>query len=232
MESTVCIIPARGGSKRIPRKNIKNFLGKPIIAYSIEAAKESGLFQEIMVSTDDEEIASIAQHYGAKVPFMRSAKNADDHATTMDVIQEVTVMYKQFGRKFDYICCIYPTAPLISPKHLAQGFNQLITKNLDAVFPVSAFSYPIWRGLKKTDNGKVEMLFPEYVNTRSQDLPTIYHDAGQWYWINVESFGTKKSLFSGNTGMLLLEGINVQDIDCEEDWKLAEIKYEYLQSSK
>lgn len=222
MDNNLCIIPARGGSKRIPRKNIKDFLGKPIIAYSIAAAQKSGLFQEIMVSTDDEEIAAIARQYGAKVPFMRSAANADDHATTMAVIQEVVEKYQQLGRHFDYICCIYPTAPLMRPVHLKQGLLQLTTTTVDTVFPVAAFSYPVWRGLKKNIDGKAEMLFPEYANTRSQDLPKIYHDAGQWYWLKLSALST--SIFH-NASFIELDEVSVQDIDDLADWRIAEYKF-------
>src|SRR6056297_809493 len=146
VNKNLAIIPARGGSKRIPRKNIKNFLGKPIIAYSIETAIESGLFQEVMVSTDDKEIAAIAHEYGAKVPFMRSAANSDDHATTMDVIEEVVAEYKKRRLRYDFICCVYPTAPLMKVEHLEGGYQKLRSASVNAVFSAVAFSYPIWRG--------------------------------------------------------------------------------------
>ncbi|MEA2042576.1 MAG: pseudaminic acid cytidylyltransferase, partial [Bacteroidota bacterium] len=174
----LAIIPARGGSKRIPGKNIKNFLGKPIIAYSVEAALKSELFCEVIVSTDDNEIAEVSKKYGATVPFMRSDENADDHATLSDVIDEVTESYTQRGDKFDYACCILPTSPLLTVQNLEKGFNLLASQKLDSVKPVAAFSYPIQRALKM-ENGLVEMFQPEHKRTRSQDLEQAYHDAGQ-----------------------------------------------------
>lgn len=226
----IAIIPARGGSKRIPRKNIKDFLGKPIIAYSIEAALASGLFEEVMVSTDDAEIAAVAERYGARVPFMRSASNADDFATTVDVLLEVLATYKQEeGKLFDFGCCIYPTAPFTSPEALKEGFYKIETKQFDAVFPVVAFSYPVWRGLRPREE-KVEMLWPEYLNTRSQDLEKVYHDAGQWYWFSVPSFLKTNYILGGDSGAVILDELSVQDIDTLKDWKLAELKYSLLKN--
>lgn len=226
MDNNLCIIPARGGSKRIPRKNIKAFLGKPIIAYSIETAIKSGLFQEIMVSTDDEEIASIAQKYGAKVPFLRSAANADDHATTMDVIEEVVNQYQQDGQHYDFICCVYPTAPLMKAEHLKKGYQQLRSTSVNTVFPAVAFSYPIWRGVVRRDTEKVGMLFPEHANTRSQDLPVVYHDAGQWYWLKPNTLG--QPIFQ-NAAFYELSEQDVQDVDTPSDWQLAEMKFKIRQ---
>lgn len=223
----LAIIPARGGSKRIPRKNIKDFLGKPIIAYSIEAALNSGLFEEVMVSTDDDEIAKIALKYGATVPFMRSKNNSDDYATTMDVINEVLNNYKEIhGKNFQYACCIYPTAPLIGIKHLQLGFSKLIENNFTSVFPVVTFSYPVWRGLSIDDNGKTSMIWPEFINSRSQDLQMVYHDAGQWYWFNNETLNNWN--WPDNTGTIILSEENIQDIDSITDWKLAEMKFTLL----
>lgn len=225
--NNLAMIPARGGSKRIPRKNIKNFLGKPIIAYSIEVALQSGLFEEVMVSTDDEEIAEIAEKYGAKVPFLRRAETSDDHATTMEVILEVIEEYKkQQSRKFEYLCCIYPTAPLIKSDHLKAGFDLIKTKNHLAVLPVVLFGYPIWRGLIITDEGKTEMIWPEFQKARSQDLRKTYHDAGQWYWLDI--IKATDSIFTQNTGSIVLSEEEVQDIDTLSDWKLAELKYKLL----
>ena len=199
----LAIIPARGGSKRIPRKNIKSFFGKPIIAYSIEAAISSGLFEEVMVSTDDDEIAKIAVEYGAKIPFMRSKTNSDDYATTMDVINEVLKNYEEKQKKiFTYTCCIYPTAPLLQIKHLEEGFSKLIKHNFTSVFPVVAFGYPVWRGLTIADNGTTSMIWPEYLNSRSQDLQPVYHDAGQWYWFNNEKLNNWN--WPENTGNIQL----------------------------
>lgn len=223
----LAIIPARGGSKRIPRKNIKDFLSKPVIAYSIEAALQSGLFDEVMVSTDDAEIAAIAKNYGAKVPFYRSAETSGDFATTIAVIKEVVSEYKnRFEEAFDLICCIYPTAPLIQVKHLKSSLNLLLEKNFDSVFPVVAFGYPVWRGVEISIEGNTNMVWPEYQDSRSQDLKKIYHDAGQWYWVNMKQL--RESLFSQNTGSIVLSELEVQDIDDQKDWALAEIKYKLL----
>jgi len=219
----LAIIPARGGSKRIPRKNIQNFLGKPIIAYSIEAALQSGLFDEVMVSTDDKEIAEIAIQYGAKVPFFRSAKNSDDFATTLDVLKEVELCYKnELNQTFDFICCIYPTAPLVCIEKIMEGFNLLIDKNLDVVYPIVAFSYPLLRAVEIED-GITKMVWKQYVNSRSQDLKTYYHDAGQWYWYNPS--GISDTLFTDKTASIILGEDEIQDIDTATDWKLAEMKY-------
>ena len=228
--SNLAIIPARGGSKRIPRKNIRNFFGKPIIAYSIQAALSSGLFDEVMVSTDDKEIAEIARQYGASVPFMRSEKTSDDFATTSDVIVEVIETYKKQGRVFENVCCIYPAAPLITSQHLIDGAKKLIYENCISVFPVVAFSYPVQRGLVINPDGKTVMLFPENASVRSQDLEKVYHDAGQWYWFNTESFLADKKIFSSNSTSVILSETEVQDIDSLSDWKMAEFKYENLQS--
>lgn len=219
----LAIIPARGGSKRIPRKNIRDFLGKPIIAYSIQAALDSKLFDEVMVSTDDEEIARVAKQFGAKVPSLRSAKNSDDHATTAVVIIEVLTDYKFRGRDFDYACCIYPTAPLIKIVSLQNSFKTLIENGYQTVFPVASFNFPIWRSLK-IEKGKVDMFWPEHRHTRSQDLPKAWHDAGQFYWINVPAFLNEPFLYGSNSGVIELNNLEVQDIDTLEDWQLAELK--------
>lgn len=223
--NNLAIIPARGGSKRIPIKNIRLFFGKPIIAYSIETALQSQLFAEIMVSTDDERIADVARSYGAQVPFMRSAENSDDHATTMQVLQEVVKAYKHRGQIFEHICCIYPTAPLMQIQQLRQGYEELICHEVNAVFPVAAFSYPIWRGLVQNEEGKAQLIFPEHANSRSQDLPLAYHDAGQWYWLRAEAIG--HPIFA-NARFIQLNETEIQDIDTLQDWKMAELKYEYL----
>jgi pseudaminic acid cytidylyltransferase len=223
----LAIIPARGGSKRIPRKNIREFLGKPIIEYSIEIALESGLFDEVMVSTDDQEIARIATQMSAKVPFLRSKKNSDDFATTLDVIMEVADWYKnKLNRVFDRICCIYPAAPLIRVVQLRKGFDLLNENQYDSVFPVVAFGFPVWRGLEINDDGKAVMVWPQHQNTRSQDLKKVYHDAGQWYWLNMNQI--QNSIFTANSGSIELSEDEVQDIDTLTDWKLAEMKYRLL----
>lgn len=227
----LCIIPARGGSKRIPRKNIKDFLGKPIIAYSIEAALKSNLFDVVMVSTDDEKIAKVAKQYGAKVPFIRSKENADDFATTVDVLFEVLNEYKILGKSFKNGCCIYPTAPFVTPEVLKEGYNKLITDNFDSVFSVLRFSFPIQRALK-IEKGKVVMFYPEFMERRSQDLEPSFHDAGQFYWFKPILVEEQKKLWTINTGEIEINELNAQDIDNETDWKLAELKYELLQSTK
>ena len=228
--SKLCIIPARGGSKRIPRKNINIFLGKPIIAYSIKTALESKLFDEVMVSTEDDEIADIAKHYGASVPFKRSEKNSDDFANTMDVISEVHRSYKKMrGVEFQYICCIYPTAPLIQIKHIVEGFFKLRESNFTSVIPIVAFSYPVWRGVEIYDGDNIKMVWPEFLNSRSQDLRKVYHDAGQWYWFNFENIENWE--FPNNTGSIILSEEDVQDIDTITDWKLAEIKYSLIKAN-
>ncbi len=224
----VAIITARGGSKRIPRKNIKKFLGKPIIAYSIETALKSDLFDEVMVSTEDEKIAEIAQKYGAVVPFLRSNENADDFSGTADVLVEVINEYQKQGKEFDVCCGIYPTAPFITPKKLKEAFELLITKNFDVVFPVSEFSSPIQRALKKDSENKIAMFEPQNLNKRSQDLEKAYHDAGQFYMCNTASLLEKKCLWTDNTGVIVLSPLQVQDIDNQEDWKMAEFKYQWF----
>ena len=219
----LAIIPARGGSKRIPRKNIKNFHGKPIIAYSIEAALKSGLFDEVMVSTDDVEIKNISLELGAKVPFLRSENTSNDTATTLEVIREVLESYKKEGKSFDEVCCIYPTAPLMKSSHLTAGLD-LLENEIASVFPVVPFSFPILRSLKVDEDNFVSMNWPEYSHTRSQDLPAAYHDAGQWYWLRPELISN--SLYSDNSKVIILSEMEVQDIDNESDWKMAEVKWE------
>ena len=225
--SNVAIIPARGGSKRIPRKNIKLFLGKPIIAYSIETAINSGIFDYVMVSTDDAEIANIAKSYGAQVPFFRSHQTSNDFSTTADVIIEVLNELKKTGRDYDNACCIYPTAPLLSEKSLVDAYNLLLTKNYNTVLPVCQFSYPVQRALKM-DESKVSMICPENLNVRSQDLQKVYHDAGQFYWLKTSTFLENQKMFSENSGAVILNEIQVQDIDNETDWKMAELKHSVL----
>ena len=228
MLNNVAIITARGGSKRIPRKNIKQFLGKPIIAYSIEVAINSKLFDYIMVSTDDIEIGEIAKHYGANVPFLRSAKNADDFSGTADVILEVLNELKAINLEFKNTCCLYPTAPFISVSNLSKAYELLINKQLDSCFPVCQFSYPIQRALKFNTEQNIEMILPENIKKRSQDLMPSYHDAGQFYWLSNEKFLHEKKLFTSKSSSIILNELEVQDIDNETDWKLAELKYQLL----
>jgi pseudaminic acid cytidylyltransferase len=227
MDKAIAIITARGGSKRLPGKNIKSFLGRPIICYSIEAALKAGCFAEVMVSTDDRGIAEIAEKNGAKVPFLRSAKNSDDFATSYAVLSEVLAEYKKRGSEFKYACCIYPTAPFITPEKLRTAFEKLTGGDASAVVPVVRFSFPILRSFKM-ENGFVSLNWPEYLETRSQDLPPAFHDAGQFYFFEVNAFHREKKLFMDKTIGVEMPESEVQDIDNEEDWKLAEIKYRFL----
>ncbi|MCF0163914.1 MAG: pseudaminic acid cytidylyltransferase [Bacteroidales bacterium] len=221
---SICIIPARGGSKRIPRKNVKEFLGKPIMAYSIEAAIQSGMFDEIMVSTDDNEIAEIALQYGAKVPFMRSAETANDFATTADVLNEVLSCYKKRGVEFDQMCCFYATAPLVQPQSIVEAFKLLKDKQFQMVYPVVEFSYPIWRCLDVAEDGSMKRHWPEFENARSQDLPKTYHDSGTFYCYDINRWRSGE----GKVGSIIVPETTVQDIDNDTDWQIAEMKYRLL----
>ena len=224
----LAIITARGGSKRIPKKNIKDFCGKPIIAYSIEAALNSEIFDEVMVSTDSEEIANVARTYGAIVPFMRSAENADDYATTYDVLLEVVNKYKELGKVFDYICCIYPTAPFITAEKLKAAFNKFIESDADTLIPVAKFSFPPQRGFIINKENYLEYKWPENKNKRSQDLEPIYHDAGQFYFYKAAVFDDEKTAQNSKIIPVELEETEVQDIDNITDWQLAELKFKFL----
>jgi len=224
----VAIIPARGGSKRVPRKNIKLFHGKPMIAYSIEAAKQSGCFDRIVVSTDDKEIAEVAQQCGAEVPFIRPADIADDYATTMDVIQHAVIELEKSGLQLDLVCCLYATAPFIKPEDLKQGLTLLDQKETQYAFSATTFPFPIQRAIKLDETGNVSMFSPKYELTRSQDLEEAFHDAGQFYWGRKEAFLTKKAIFASHSRIVLLPRIRVQDIDTPEDWECAEALYSAL----
>jgi N-acylneuraminate cytidylyltransferase len=225
--ANIAIIPARGGSKRIPGKNIKDFLGDPILSYSIKAAIKSKLFAEVMVSTDDARIADIARSNGANVPFLRSRSNANDHAVLAAVIEEVLLKYQEIGENFKNACCILPTAPFVTAASITNGHSELIENNFDCVFPVLPFSFPIQRSLKFKDK-KVEMVWNEFLNTRSQDIEPRYHDAGQFYWLNIKTFLKKKKFFTSNSGGIIISELYAQDIDTETDWKLAEMKYKLM----
>lgn len=221
----LAIIPARGGSKRIPNKNIKKFMGKPIISYSIEAALSTELFDEVMVSTDDIEIAEVALQYGAKVPFMRSTNTADDYSTLADVLREVLDQYKLSGQEYDNMCCILATCPLIMPETIVEGYNKLITnENISTVYPIVPFSYPVQRCLQIDEIGIISMKWEKYSTSRSQDLESLYHDSGTFYWHKIDMWrnGTLKR------AAIVMDEMNVQDIDTETDWKLAELKYSLL----
>lgn len=222
--SAIAIITARGGSKRIPKKNIKEFCGKPIIAYSIQAALDSGAFDEVMVSTDSEEIASVARRYGAKVPFLRSQKMSNDYATTAEVIHEVITMYKKLGKQFDLLCCIYPTAPFITAKKLKDAANMLLASNSDSLMPVVRFGFPPQRAVVIRE-GHLEYQYPEFSSMRSQDLEPVYHDCGQFYLCRVQAFLDCGNLITSKTMPLVLPEEEVQDIDNLTDWELAEVKY-------
>lgn len=222
MQKNIAIIPARGGSKRIPRKNIKNFLGKPIIAYSIEAAIKSNLFDEVMISTDDKEIAEIALKYGAKVPFLRSKETANDTAPLNDVYVEVIEELKRINKVFDFACLILPTAPLITVRNLKDGFEILKSSNFDSIRPIVKFSFPIQRAFRLKEDTSVESIYPSDFMKRSQDLESSFHDSGQFYWVRKD-----KDMTKNKSGFEISE-IEVQDIDTETDWKLAELKYKLI----
>lgn len=225
--ASLAIITARGGSKRIPKKNIKEFCGKPIMAYSIEAALKSELFDEVMVSTDSEEIAEIARKYGAKVPFMRSEKTSNDYADTTDVLVEVLDKYKELGLEYNEFCCIYPTAPFVTAQKLKDSYNMLLDKNVNNVIPMVPFSFPPQRGMVK-EGGYIVPAYPEFINCRSQDLEEIYHDCGQFYWCKTKAFRDDSNFLSNKTVPYIVPETEVQDIDNESDWILAEIKYKYM----
>ena len=223
--SSVAIITARGGSKRIPKKNIKDFCGKPIIAYSIEAALGSGVFDEVMVSTDSEEIADVAKAYGAVVPFMRSDETSNDFATTAEVLFEVLEKYKEIGIRYDCFACIYPTAPFVTGSRLAEAMELL--DGADAVLSVVRYSFPPQRAFVVRD-GNVAFQYPQYERTRSQDLEPIYHDCGQFYMCRVEKFLQYRSLILPITKPYMMPEEEVQDIDTLSDWAIAEAKYRVL----
>lgn len=227
----LCIIPARGGSKRIPRKNIKEFCGKPIIAYSIEAALKSKLFDEVMVSTDDDEIKRVAEKFGAKVPFVRSREASNDHATLAEVLLEVLGGYAQREVEVESICCILPTAPLLCSGRLIEAYDAFVSGKFNSLIPVVRYSYPIQRALKECD-GRLLFFDEQFATARSQDLEPSYHDVGQFYFAKTASLLSEKTLFTTKTAMVELSEMEVQDIDTPEDWKVAEFKFKYLGSKK
>jgi len=199
-----------------------------MLVWSVAAARASGAFDTVMVSTDDEEIAAVARDAGAELPFLRSAAASDDHATTADVLIEVLGRYAERGTQFDLACCLYPTAPFVEAQDLAEGRRWLEDSAFDVMMPVAAFSYPIWRSLNRDAEGRVRLNFPENLNARSQDLPLAFHDAGQWYWFRTEAFLGTRVLMGENTGSVVLSAERMQDIDTEEDWALAELKHERI----
>ncbi len=225
--SRIAIITARGGSKRIPRKNIKEFCGKPILAYSIEAALASELFEEVMVSTDDEEIAAIARQYGAKVPFFRSERTASDFATTNDVLREVLERYEEMGRSFTTAACIYPTAPFVTARKLRKAAERLESSDADTLIPVVKFSYPPQRAMA-IEEGRLIFRHPQYLSSRSQDLVPYYHDAGQFYFFDTAAYRRNGELMTGNVLPFEVSEMEVQDIDNQTDWEIAELKYQVM----
>ena len=224
----ICIIPARGGSKRIPRKNIKDFLGKPIIAYSIEAAIKSNCFDQILVSTDDDEIAEIAKKYGAKVPFIRPVKLSNDYSNTLPVIRHAIEWFDDQNQLLSEVCCLYATAPFVQADTINKAYKQMKQKQADYCFTVTSFAFPIQRAVRLTTENRIEMFYPEQLEIRSQDLEESYHDAGQFYWGKAEAFKQEKPLFSKSATPYILPRHLVQDIDTPEDWRRAELMYQVL----
>jgi pseudaminic acid cytidylyltransferase len=221
--ANLCIIPARGGSKRIPRKNIKEFLGKPIISYAIENAIGSNIFDRVIVSTDDQEISEISKKYGAEVPFLRSRKNSDDYASTIDVVLETL---NQISTKYETVCCLYPTTPLLNKQVLFEAYKRLISGSVSAVFPVLKYSFPIQRSLSLNEDKTCYMNWPENLNKRSQDLDPVYHDAGQFYFCKVKELYVHGTLYPPKSSCIILDEIEAQDIDNISDWKIAEMKFQ------
>jgi len=218
----LALIPARGGSKRIPRKNIKLFCGKPMIAWSIEAALQSGCFDQVVVSTDDAEIAEVARQYGAQVPFMRPAALSDDHTGTTAVVAHAINWFAAQGNTPEQVCCLYATAPFVSAGDLCRGLSVLTETGADYAFAVTSYAFPIQRAIRITPAGRVEMFSPEHFNTRSQDLEEAYHDAGQFYWGHANAWLANKMIFSAASAPVKLPRHRVQDIDTPEDWLRAE----------
>jgi len=218
----VAIIPARGGSKRIPRKNIKEFCGKPMIAWSIEAAKQSNCFERIVVSTEDDEIAEVARQWGAQVPFMRPAELADDHTGTIPVVAHAVNWINRNMGEVEYACCIYATAPFLSAKDLQKGLHLIQSENIGYAFSATSYAFPIQRAIRITQNQRVEMFSPEHFNTRSQDLEEAWHDAGQFYWGTAQAWMSEQPIFDEDSVPVKLPRHRVQDIDTPEDWTRAE----------
>ena len=229
----LCVIPARGGSKRIPGKNIKSFAGKPIIAYSIEAALESGCFDHVIVSTDDARIAEVAETCGAEVPYIRPQELANDHAATLPVIKHAIDWFESKGKPANYVCCLYATAPFVDAALIQSAYRQLTRTNAHYCFTVTSFPFPIQRAIRLTTDKHLEMFYPQYQLTRSQDLEEAYHDAGQLYWGKAEAFRSLTPLFSDLSSPFIVPRHLVQDIDTLEDWKRAELMYQvYLESNR
>lgn len=225
----LCVIPARGGSKRIPRKNIMPFAGKPIINYSIEAALNSGCFDKVIVSTDDKEIANISKIAGAAVPFLRPVKLADDFAGTSAVVAHTIEWLQQHGDAPEYVCCLYATAPFVRSEDIESGQKALEQTGSDFAFSVTSYAFPIQRAVRITEDSRVEMFTPEHLSTRSQDLEEAFHDAGQFYWGKAEAWTAGKPIFSREAAPIIIPRYRVQDIDTPEDWKRAELMYKVLE---
>ena len=221
----ICIIPARGGSKRLPGKNTKDFFGKPIIAYAIECAQATGLFDVIFVSTDCERTAKISRDFGAQVPFMRSVKASDDYATTSDVLKEVLEEFKTRGSRFNRVLCMYPVTPLVRPDDLVQGINALKNTPDGLVFPVIEYSHPIWRAIS-IENGFGKRIWIENTQSRTQDLQSTYHDSGQWYWLSTESVIKTENLSNLPIVPIIIDETRAQDVDTLSDWKILEMKFQ------
>jgi N-acylneuraminate cytidylyltransferase len=227
----LCVIPARGGSKRIPRKNIKDFFGQAMIGYSIKAALKSKCFDQVIVSTDDAEIAEVAKSFGASVPFMRPNELANDYAGTIPVVKHAIEWFDEQGQSPSEVCCLYATAPFVNANLIEKAYEQMQSSKADYCFTVTSFTFPIQRAIKITAENRIEMFYPEYLKTRSQDLEECYHDAGQFYWGRSEAFKQQKPLFSKNAIPYILQRYLVQDIDTLEDWKRAELMYQVLKNN-
>ena len=225
----ICVIPARGGSKRIPHKNIKFFCGKPMIAWSIEAALKSNCFDRVIVSTDDKSIIETALKFGAEVPFVRPAELSDDFTGTVPVIRHAVEQLLTQGCIPDNVCCIYATAPLIQSSDLQAGLEKLLNESADYAFSVTSYSFPIQRAIRIAENNRVSMFYDEYLNTRSQDLEKSYHDAGQFYWGTSSAWLKEAPLFGSNSVPIILPQYRVQDIDTEEDWYRAELLFRTIE---
>jgi len=225
----IAVIPARGGSKRIPRKNIKPFYGKPMIAWSIETALKSGCFDKVVVSTDDLEIAEVARHYGAEIPFLRPVHLADDHAGSIPVIQHAIQWFSGHGMEPEAVCCLYATAPFLSAEDLRRGLAILQENHCDYAFSMTSFPFPIQRAIRITQDNRVDMFYPEHFHTRSQDLEHAYHDAGQFYWGHTQAWLKGEMLFGPHSVPVLLPRYRVQDIDTPEDWIQAEWLFKAMQ---
>ena len=227
----LCVIPARGRSKRIPRKNIKDFFGQPMIAYSIKAALKSECFDQVIVSTDDAEIAEVAKSFGASVPFVRPDELANDYAGTVSVVKHAIEWFDDQGQSPFEVCCLYATAPFVRAGAIKKAYEQMQSTQADYCFTATSFAFPIQRAIKVTSENRIEMFYPEYLETRSQDLEEPYHDAGQFYWGKVEAFIKQKPIFSKSATPYILPRHLVQDVDTPEDWKRAELMYQMLKKS-